>query len=66
MPRLTKQKMLDKQTRDMVDMALAWLVLSKDIKVDKKGEDAYRLFDAMQLEVLRTYTNIEEKISEKS
>jgi hypothetical protein len=53
---------INKQAKDMVDMALEWMILSKHIKVDKDGIDSFRLFDEMQTEVLNTYTDIQEKI----
>ncbi len=65
MPRLTKQKMLDKQTRDMVDIALEWQKLVPHLRITEEGKDIFKLFDSMQIEVLKTYTNIEEKISDQ-
>jgi hypothetical protein len=51
---------IHKQATDMVDMALEWVKLTNHIKVDDEHKDALEFFNSMQIEVLRTYTNIEE------
>jgi hypothetical protein len=56
---------IHKQATDMVDMALEWVKLSSFVKVSKEGREAFEIFNAMQIEVLKTYTNIEE-LSEKA
>ena len=65
MPKITKQKMLEKQAKDMIDMAKVWMELAPTLYVKPESKKAFDLFDAMQIQVLKTYTNIEEKINDK-
>jgi len=51
---------IEKQAKDMVDLALQWQKLSQGITVSTFALKEFQLFDAMQAEVLKTYTNIEE------
>ena len=55
---------IHKQATDMVDMALEWVKLTNHISVPEDKKEALELFNSMQIEVLKTYTNIEE-LSEK-
>ena len=56
---------IHKQATDMVDMALAWVQLVSYVKTDDEHAEALEFFNSMQIEVLKTYTNIEE-LSEKA
>ena len=62
---MTKQKRLEKQAKDMVDMALTWQKLVYGITVAPPAYELFNLFDTMQAEVLKTYTDIEEKNADK-
>ena len=66
MARLTKQKRLEKQARDMVDIALEWQRLAPFLHVNEDGVKQFELVEEMMSTVLKTYTNIEEKLVEKA
>jgi len=63
MGRMTKQKKIEKILQDQVDIALEWYRLSEYIDIKEGGETQLVLFEEMMATILRTYTNIEEKLS---
>ena len=63
MGRMTKQKKIEKILQDQVDIALEWYRLSEYIDIKEGGETQLVLFEEMMATILRTYTNIEEKLN---
>ena len=64
MARMTKQGMIEKQAKDLVDFSLLWKEIKKDISVSFESFPKVHLLDEMAEHVLKKYTNIEEIIND--